>query len=429
MNGKEQNLSRRQRSISFAAAQSAAADARCLAYHSLRTTARSSVVDIPKVAGRTRPKRSRGRLSTAISNRHIPRIEPNLTPAKSTSASFLIATNLAFLISAFSASSDARQMLGASRISSKLTPESRAASIGPAIFPSRQSLKASTPAAGDWLFSLPMETGSHSKSILDRIVDARRESVAHRKRVLPDVALKIAVEKKVAPPRDFAGALSRAGLNVIAELKKASPSRGILRHEFAPSALAASLEQAGAAALSVLTEEDFFSGSLADLKDASKVTKIPILRKDFIVDPWQVWETRAAGADSFLLIAAILSDAALSELLDLARSLHMEPLVEVHSRAELERVVASGAGIIGVNNRDLRNFEVHIETSLELIEGIPDHCVAVSESGLRTHADLDRLRSAGFDAFLVGEHLMNDAEPANALRALLQPVAGGHGVA
>jgi indole-3-glycerol phosphate synthase len=274
-----------------------------------------------------------------------------------------------------------------------------------------------------------MEISSRSKSILDRIVDARRESVAHHKRVLPEVALKIAVEKKAPPPRDFAGALARAGLNVIAELKKASPSRGALREEYAPSALAASLEQAGAVALSVLTEEDFFSGSLTDLKDASKVTKIPILRKDFIVDPWQVWETRAAGADSFLLIAAILSDAALGELLELGRSLRMEPLVEVHSRAELERVVSTGARIIGVNNRDLRNFEVHIETSLELIEGIPDDCIAVSESGLHTHADLDRLQNAGFDAFLIGEHLMKDAEPAGALRALLAPSGKGHTVA
>jgi indole-3-glycerol phosphate synthase len=297
-----------------------------------------------------------------------------------------------------------------------------------AISPSGQGLRASIPAAGDWLFSLPMETSSHSKSILDRIVDARRQSVAHRKRVLPDVALKIAVEKKAPPPRDFAAALSRAGLNVIAELKKASPSRGMLRDEYAPSALAAGLEKAGAAALSVLTEEDFFSGSLADLKDAGKVTKIPILRKDFIVDPWQVWETRAAGADSFLLIAAILSDAALNELLELGRSLGMEPLVEVHSRAELDRTVASGARIIGVNNRDLHNFEVHLETSLELIEGIPEHCIAVSESGLRTHADLDRLRSAGFDAFLIGEHLMKDAEPGMVLRALLEPAAGGQRV-
>ena len=156
-----------------------------------------------------------------------------------------------------------------------------------------------------------MEIGSREKTILDRIVDARRASIAHRKRVLPEVALKIAVEKKAPPARDFAAALSRDGCNVIAELKKASPSLGVIREEYAPAVLAASLEQAGAVALSVLTEEDFFSGSLADLKEARRVVQIPILRKDFIVDPWQVWETRAAGADSFLLIAAVLGDSAM----------------------------------------------------------------------------------------------------------------------
>ena len=272
-----------------------------------------------------------------------------------------------------------------------------------------------------------METGSRSKNILDRIVEARRASVAHRKRVLPDVALKIAVEKKVAPPRDFAGALTRAGkINIISELKKASPSRGVIREEYAPAVLAASLEEAGAAALSVLTEEDFFSGSLGDLKEASRVTKIPILRKDFIVDPWQVWETRAAGADSFLLIAAILSDAELQDLLELGRTLKMEALVEVHSREELERVLAAGARIIGVNNRDLRDFQVHLETSLGLAEVIPEDCIAVSESGLRSHEDLARLQGAGFDAFLIGEHVMRSADPAAALRALLMPAGAGH---
>jgi indole-3-glycerol phosphate synthase len=266
-----------------------------------------------------------------------------------------------------------------------------------------------------------METGSRSKNILDRIVVARREAIAHRKRVLPEAALKIAVEKKVAPPRDFAAALSRDTINIIAELKKASPSRGLLREEYAPAVLAAALEQAGSAALSVLTEEDFFSGSLADLKEASRVTRIPILRKDFIVDPWQVWETRASGADAFLLIAAILSDAALRELLELGRSLKMEPLVEVHTREELDRVIAAGARIIGVNNRDLRDFQVHLETSLTLVESIPEDCIAVSESGLRSHEDLARLRRAGFDAFLIGEHLMTDPDPALSLRALIGP--------
>jgi indole-3-glycerol phosphate synthase len=264
-----------------------------------------------------------------------------------------------------------------------------------------------------------MEISSREKTILDRIVEARRASVAHRKRVLPDVALKLAAEK-AGPPRDFPGALVREGFNVIAELKKASPSRGILRENYVPAALAASLEQAGTAALSVLTEEEFFSGSLGDLKEARKAVQIPVLRKDFIIDPWQVWEARAAGADAFLLIAAVLGDQALAELLELGRSLKMEPLVEVHTREELDRVIAAEACIIGVNNRDLRDFKVRIETSLELIEAIPENCIAVSESGLRTHEDLARLRQAGFDAFLVGEHLMKEADPAAPLRALLQ---------
>jgi indole-3-glycerol phosphate synthase len=266
-----------------------------------------------------------------------------------------------------------------------------------------------------------METSARSKNILERIVEARRDSIVHRKRVLPEAALRIAVEKKVAPPRDFPSALTGPGIHIIAELKKASPSRGIIRSDFAPALLAAGLEQAGAIALSVLTEEDFFSGSLADLKEASRVTKIPILRKDFILDPWQVWETRAAGADSFLLIAAVLDDETFRALLALGRSLKMEPLVEVHSRPELERVLSAGAKIIGVNNRDLQDFSVHLKTSLELVRDIPEDCIAVSESGLRTREDLIRLSEAGFDAFLVGERLMQQDDPGKALRALLQP--------
>ena len=265
-----------------------------------------------------------------------------------------------------------------------------------------------------------METISRERTILDRIVEARRESIAHRKRVLPDVALKLAVGK-ADPPRDFAGALSRAGFNVIAELKKASPSRGVIRGDYAPAELAPKLEGAGAAALSVLTEEEFFLGSLADLKAARKATHIPVLRKDFIIDPWQVWEARAAEADSFLLIAAILSDAQLAELLSAGRELGMEPLVEVHTHAELARALAADARILGINNRDLRTFEVRLETSLGLIHEVPRGRIAVSESGLRSHADLLRLRDAGFQAFLVGELLMQAEDPGSALRALLAP--------
>lgn len=264
-----------------------------------------------------------------------------------------------------------------------------------------------------------METGVNSKNILMQIVERRRESIAHRKRVLPEVALKLAVEKKIRPTRDIAAALSRPGLNIIAELKKASPSRGLLRADYHPTELAQGLEAAGAVALSVLTEEEFFLGSLADLKDVGKATKIPILRKDFIIDPWQVWETRAAGADAFLLIVAILDDMALRELLELGRKLKMEALVEVHSLEELQRASGAGARIVGVNNRDLRTFEVKLETSLELVKSIPNECVAISESGIRTHADIEQLRAAGFDAFLVGEHLMTMPEPDAGLRELL----------
>ena len=185
------------------------------------------------------------------------------------------------------------------------------------------------------------------------------------------------------------------------------------------------LEAAGAAALSVLTEEDFFQGSLGDLKFAKKAVSIPVLRKDFIFDPWQVWEARAAGADSFLLIVAVLRNEALAELLALGRELGMEALVEVHSREELVRAKAAGARIIGVNNRDLRDFKVNLQISLDLITEIPEDTIAVSESGLHTREDLARLRLAGFDAFLIGERLMKQPDPAGPLRELLDPLRAG----
>jgi indole-3-glycerol phosphate synthase len=257
-----------------------------------------------------------------------------------------------------------------------------------------------------------------SGTVLDRIIESRRAAIAHRKKTVPETALRFGV-KHGKPVRDFEAALTRDSLNVIAELKKASPSRGVIRAEFDPVALAKTLEAAGAAALSVLTEEEFFQGDLKYMRDARAAVGVPVLRKDFIVDPWQVWEARATDADSFLLIVAALSDGLLSELLVLGRELGMEALVEVHTREELARALAAGARIIGVNNRDLRTLEVRIETSDELIEAIPDKCIAICESGLRSHSDLVRLRSAGFDAFLIGEHLMVQPDPAAALRALL----------
>src|ERR1700758_1667974 len=185
---------------------------------------------------------------------------------------------------------------------------------------------------------------ANTGTVLDRILDARRAAVDHRKKVLPEAALRYGV--KAAPPvRDFAGALSRDGLNVIAELKPASPSRGVIRDPFDPPVLAKSLEGAGAAALSVLTEGEFFRGSLKNLRDARKEVALPVLRKDFIFDPWQVWESRANDADSFLLIVAALSDVQLRDLIALGRELGMEPLVEVHTREELDRAMAGGARI------------------------------------------------------------------------------------
>jgi indole-3-glycerol phosphate synthase len=263
-----------------------------------------------------------------------------------------------------------------------------------------------------------MSAQAKSGSVLERIIEARRASIAHRQRVLPEAVLKMAV-KKSAPVRDFSAALVRAGVNVIAELKKASPSRGVLREDFRPADLAKSFERAGAAALSVLTEEEFFQGDVKNLRDARKAVEIPVLRKDFIVDPWQVWESRACDADSFLLIVAALSNGMLVELIALGRELGMEPLIEVHTREELDRAIAAEVRIIGVNNRDLRTLEVRMETSFELIEVIPDAAIAVCESGIRDADQIARLRAAGFDAFLIGEHLMTQSDPGAGLSELL----------
>jgi indole-3-glycerol phosphate synthase len=265
-----------------------------------------------------------------------------------------------------------------------------------------------------------MNASSNTGTVLDRILEARRAEVERRKRVLPETALKYGANA-AEPVRDFAAVLSRDALNVIAELKPASPSRGVIREPFDAAALAKALEPAGAAALSVLTEGQFFGGSLKNMGDARKEVALPVLRKDFIFDLWQVWEARANDADSFLLIVAALEDALLRDLIALGRELKMEPLVEVHTQGELERALGASARILGVNNRDLKTLRVRMETSFELIEQIPEECIAVAESGLRTHADLAELRRVGFDAFLIGEHLMLAGDPAAALFQLLTP--------
>jgi indole-3-glycerol phosphate synthase len=264
-----------------------------------------------------------------------------------------------------------------------------------------------------------MSAHANTGTVLDRILDARRTDVQRRKQLVPETVLKYGV-KAASPPRGFSAALSREGLNVIAELKPASPSRGVIRDPFDAVALARSLEAAGAAALSILTEPEFFHGSLKNMRDARKEIALPVLRKDFIFDPWQVWEARANDADSFLLIVAALDDVLLREMIDLGREIGMEALVEVHTAAELDRALAAGARIVGVNNRDLKTLSVRVETSIELIDSIPDECIAISESGLRSHDDLQRLRAAGFDAFLVGEQLMLAPDPGAALADLLR---------
>ena len=264
-------------------------------------------------------------------------------------------------------------------------------------------------------------------TILNRIIERRRAEVARRQRIVPETVLRIAAGK-AGEPRDFAGALTRGDINVIAEIKKASPSAGLLRPNFEPAALARGFEQAGAVALSVLTEEENFQGALAHLRDARAAVALPVLRKDFIVDSYQVWEARAAQADSFLLIAAGLDDPGLAELLTLGRDLGMEPLVEVHTAEELQRALAAGARIVGVNNRNLHTLEVSTETSRDLVDTVPDDCIAVSESGLRSPEDLRKLRAAGFDAFLIGESLMREADPGAALGRLIAAAseAGQH---
>jgi indole-3-glycerol phosphate synthase len=223
--------------------------------------------------------------------------------------------------------------------------------------------------------------------------------------------------------RPFAAALSRPGrVHVIAEHKRRSPSRGTIREDLAPAEVVRRYEAAGAEAISVLTDEPFFGGQMAHLAEARAAVSLPVLRKDFVLDRWQIWEARAGGADAVLLIVAALADTELRELLGVAREAGLDALVEVHDRTELDRALATGARMVGVNNRDLRTLAVSLETSLALGPAIPDDVVAVAESGIHTGADLRRLRGVGFDAFLVGEHLMAAPDPGEALRRLLEEV-------
>jgi indole-3-glycerol phosphate synthase len=255
---------------------------------------------------------------------------------------------------------------------------------------------------------------------LERIVANTRLEVTDRRKTA-DVAL---LERKAVThsPRGFEASLRRtalAGPAVIAELKKASPSKGLIRAEFDPAALARSLQVAGAAALSVLTDQKFFQGSLENLTLASTAVSIPCLRKDFIVDPLQILEARAAGGDAILLIVASLTDAELKSLSDEARRMELDVLCEVHDREELNRAIALGFTVIGVNSRNLHTMQVQPQTQIDLAEWLPTNAVHVAESGIANAADMARMRSVGYDAFLIGESLMRQPDPAAALAALL----------
>jgi indole-3-glycerol phosphate synthase len=223
-------------------------------------------------------------------------------------------------------------------------------------------------------------------------------------------------------PRGFRAALesaSESGVAVIAELKKASPSRGLIRDDFDPAKLTGELRSAGAAALSVLTDEEFFQGSLENLRIASVESRLPCLRKDFIVDEFQIIEARANSADAILLIMAALSENELITLKKKAEDHQLDVLCEVHDQHELDRALDAGCDLIGVNSRDLRTFKVDLTTALRLAERLPENVLAVAESGIESGSDIAQLRSAGYDAFLVGETLMRADNPGEALKLLL----------
>jgi len=262
---------------------------------------------------------------------------------------------------------------------------------------------------------------AETPDILRKITRRKREEIAAAARALPQEQL-VARIAALPPPRGFAAALAdrvaAGGPAVIAEIKKASPSKGVLREDFRPAVIAASYERGGAACLSVLTDRDFFQGSPAHLAAARAACGLPVLRKDFVIDPYQVYESRAMGADCILLILACLTDAELAHLCGLAEGLGLDLLLEVHDRDELGRALEIPRHPIGINNRDLRSFEVHLETTLGLLDQVPNDRVLVTESGIHTREDVARMRRAGVQAFLVGEAFMRAGDPGARLAEL-----------
>ncbi len=268
---------------------------------------------------------------------------------------------------------------------------------------------------------MPMKTGEFNMSdILKKIIAVKREEIVANRASKPEDALQR--EGAAQPVRDFVGALRAkhaSGLPaVIAEAKKASPSKGLIRDPFEPAQISASYQRHGAACMSVLTDRNFFQGSAAALTAARNACALPVLRKDFTVDTYQIHEARAMGADCILLIAAALEPAQMRDFESLAHSLQMAVLVEVHSREELDVALTLKTPLVGINNRDLRTFEVALETTLGMLRDIPDDRIVVTESGILTATDVERMRSAGVDTFLVGEAFMRAADPGAELARL-----------
>jgi indole-3-glycerol phosphate synthase len=252
--------------------------------------------------------------------------------------------------------------------------------------------------------------------ILARIVARKKEELSEFR--TDSAELRQVAAHKALTRREFARAIRFVKPAVIAEIKKASPSRGLLAADFDPAGLARQYENGGAAALSVLTDRDFFQGSLADLGTARAACALPVLRKDFTISEYHVIEAAAAGADAILLIAAILDIEQLRDFRQIAAEYRMAAIVEAHNQAELDKALGSGAEIVGINNRDLHTFEVNLETSIRLAPGIPPGVLRISESGIFSGIDVCRLLKARFDAFLVGEHLVKSGNAAEALREL-----------
>ena len=258
-------------------------------------------------------------------------------------------------------------------------------------------------------------------SILSEIIAKKRERVIAAQAAVPfDQMRRQAQEvRRDAKPHALRGALRADGINIIAEFKRRSPSKGTIRVDANLTQIVQSYESGGTVAISVLTEEDYFDGSLADLRAVKSAVKLPVLRKDFIFEEYQVYESAVAGADAILLIVAALDDETLLHLRQLAEDeLQMDALVEVHTSDEMQRAAASGAMLIGVNNRDLRTFNVSLETSIELALEAPPDALLISESGLHSSSDLQRLRDADYHGFLIGETLMRADDPADMLRNL-----------